>query len=111
MLVLFRVPGGALTCLTLFAKVKQVFFFILSFEFKFKILVITLLVHDWLYSGRSGRGLGLAVKTASPSCTGILASPKFTYQLFRFSYISRNASRNDIPSNVVGAPKLMLTYD
>ena len=78
---------------------KQVFFFILNFEFIFKVLLEVLELDDWLYSGRNGRGLGLAVKTASPSCTGILASPKFTYQLFRFSYISRNASRNDIPSN------------
>ena len=36
----------------------------------------------WLYSGRSGRGLGLATKAASPSCTGISASPKVSVSAF-----------------------------
>ena len=55
---------------------------ILSFEFLFKNSVEFLKVDDWLYSGRSGRGLGLAVKTASPSCTGISASPKVSISAF-----------------------------
>ena len=61
---------------------KQVFFFILNFEFIFKVLLEVLELDGWLYSGRSGRGLGLAVKTASPSCTGILAGPKVSLSAF-----------------------------
>ena len=56
--------------------------FTLSFEFLFKILLGVLNIDNWLYSGRSGRGLGHATKAASPSCTGISAGPKVSLSAF-----------------------------
>ena len=79
--------------------------FTLSFEILFKILLEILEVDDWLYSGRNGRGLGLAVKTASPSCTGISASPKVSLSAFPLLLHFKNSQQDYYPSNVVWRSK------
>ena len=72
---------------------------ILSFEFLFKNSVEFLKVDDWLYSGRSGRGLGLATKAASPSCTGISAGPKMSLSAFPLLMHFKKRQQSYIPSN------------
>lgn len=105
------VPAGALACHTLLHKEKQAFFFALSFKIIFKILLEALDVEGWLYSGRNGRGLGLATKAASPSCTGILAFPKVSLSAFPLLMHFKKRQQSDIPSKAFVAPKLMLTSD